>query len=525
MKSGANSRTLDKYAALVDRCIDDPWEWIKVAYPWGQKGTILEHKEPHDWHKEAAMHIATQLKGMRDGTIEEGPIRVVRKAGHGVGKSAFMGQMIGWCMGTMTDARCMATANTDTQLRGKTWPEVGKWHRLSIAHDFFNHTATTLRSTLAEHVTSWAAEAVPWSEQNPDAFQGLHNAGKRLLILFDEASGIPPIIWESIEGAMTDSNTQIIWIVFGNPLRNSGRFYQCFGKFKKHWNRGSIDSRDVPGTNLALFEEWADMYGEDSDFFKIRVKGEFPSISAVQYIGRASVDSAMDRRPYTRDDDPLICGIDFARSGNCRNVMYWRKGRDGQTFKPDIYPDDPSSEHFVAKCAQRLADMKPDLIFGDGVGLGGPIIDRLVGLGFDVVDVQAGGKAAENDRHANKRAEMWARGKYWIRDGGTLFKSEDFASELTTMETVPNVKGLTQMESKEHLLARGEPSPDIADAFMLTFAYDTTDFAAAEHRESLGFNNSTAEYNPLQDLDTPNDDGVYSQSRRQRTLRRHYTGA
>ena len=462
--------TLDRYARLIEPCVDDPWKWIQVAYPWGEKGTPLEGKRPHAWQKAAAKHIARQLKGMRSGSIPEGPVRLARRSGHGIGKSAFMSMIVGWCLGTMTDARGVVTANTDTQLRGKTWPEVGKWHRMSISYPFFNHNATTLRSIEADHTTSWSAEAVPWSENNPDAFQGLHNAGKRVVILFDEASGIPPIIWESIEGAMTDADTQVIWIVFGNPLRNSGRFYQCFGKFKNHWQCDNIDSRDVEGTNLKLFEEWADLYGEDSDFFKIRVMGEFPSISAVQFIGRDSVESAMERRPYCRDDDPLICGIDFARNGNCASVMYWRKGRDGKTFKPDIYPEDPSSEHFVAKCAQRLRDMQPDLIYGDGVGVGGPIIDRLVGLGFDVQDVQSGGRSVEPDRHFNKRAEMWAKGKYWIRDGGALWSDDDFADELTTIELVPNAKSLTQLESKEHLLARGEASPDVGDAFMFTFA-------------------------------------------------------
>jgi hypothetical protein len=221
-----------------------------------------------------------------------------------------------------------------------------------------------------------------------------------------------------------------------------------------------------------------------------------------------------------------VCGIDFARNGNCANVMYWRKGRDGQTFKPDVFPDDPSSEHFVAKCAQRLRDMKPDLIYGDGVGVGGPIIDRLVGLGFDVIDVQSGGRSVEPDRHLNKRAEMWSKMKYWIRDGGSLWKNEDLAEELTTIETVPNIKGLTQLESKDHLLARGEQSPDTSDALAFTFAYESTELAAAEHRESLGFNTVAAEFDPYQDLEIGGRADIeYNKSRHQRQQSRYYTGS
>jgi hypothetical protein len=150
--------TLDRYARLIEPCVDDPWKWIQVAYPWGEKGTPLEGKRPHAWQKAAAKHIARQLKGMRSGAIPEGPVRLARRSGHGIGKSAFMSMIVGWCLGTMTDARGVVTANTDTQLRGKTWPEVGKWHRMSISYPFFNHNATTLRSIEADHTTSCALE-------------------------------------------------------------------------------------------------------------------------------------------------------------------------------------------------------------------------------------------------------------------------------------------------------------------------------------------------------------------------------
>ena len=69
---------------------------------------------------------------------------------------------------------------------------------------------------------------VPWSERNTEAFAGLHNKGKRILLIFDEASAIPDVIWEVSEGALTDEGTQIIWCVFGNPTRNTGRFKGCF---------------------------------------------------------------------------------------------------------------------------------------------------------------------------------------------------------------------------------------------------------------------------------------------------------
>jgi len=518
-------QAMELYASFCIACIDDPLLWAEKAYPWGVEGTPLEGRKLHEWQRKVLSTMRDDLGKMRRGEKPWGPIRIATKSGHGIGKSALVGIVNDWAMATMVDSRAITTANTEEQLRKKTWPELAKWHLMSVSRTFFEWTATTLFSNDPDHAQNWQATATPWSERNYEAFQGLHNAGRRVVVIFDEASAIPAIIWEAIEGAQTDDLTQIVWLVFGNPTRNSGRFYECFGKRKKFWHRVTVDSREVEGTNLELFKEWAEQYGDDSDFFRIRVKGEFPAVSALQFIGRDIVERAMGRKPYSRDDDPLVCGIDFARNGNCNNVMYWRKGRDGSTWKPDIYPDDPTSSHFIAKCAERLKDMRPDVIYGDGVGVGGPIIDRLNELGFNVVDVQAASRSVEPDRHANKRAEMWVKGKHWIRDGGSLWDNADFVSELCTIENMPHPKGLTLLEAKESLLKRGEPSPDVADAFMLTFAYETTEAAAAEYQQHHANVQSNAEFNQWEGLDVMRDEEAYDKAGQHRKMRTHYVGS
>ena len=519
-------------------CRNDPWRWVMTAYPWGEKGTpledkcdaagVIEQKRPYKWQEKILKKIRDDLQAMEAGEIPIGPIRIAAKAGHGPGKSALIGWLNDWNVSTQPDARGTTTANTDQQLRDKTWPELQKWHRMSISRHFFNCSATTLRSTQPGHETNWAATAIPWSERIPEAIAGLHNAGNRVLLVFDEASAIPPIIWETVQGAMTDKDTIVIWLVCGNPTRNSGPFYACWNKFAALWYTITVDSRDVPGTNKELFKEWIRVYGEDSDFCRIRIYGQWPAKSAMQFIGRDIVDAAMAREPNCLDDDPLICGIDLARQGNCASVLYWRKGRDAQTWKPDVYPDDPSSSHFIAKCAGRLREMKPDLIYGDSVGVGGPILDRLRELGFPVIDVGGGDRAVENERHFNRRAELWARGKEWIRDGGALWKDEGFATELCTIELVPNTKGLTQLESKEHLLARGEKSPDTTDGFMLTHAYECTAMASAEAQIKHGTRNADASFDQWADLkDAERDDYVDidpAARNRRHDLSRHYSG-
>jgi hypothetical protein len=108
--------------------------------------------------------------------------------------------------------------------------------------------------------------------------------------MFDESSKIADKVWEVTEGSLTDANTEILWLVFGNGTRATGRFRECFRKFRHRWDASNIDSRDVEGTNKELFKTWIEDYGEDSDFVKVRVRGMFPSASLKQFIDEADVD-------------------------------------------------------------------------------------------------------------------------------------------------------------------------------------------------------------------------------------------
>jgi len=141
-------------------------------------------------------------------------------------------------------------------LTTKTWPELAKWHRLCILGSAFTYTATSLYSADPAHEKTWRVDAIPWSLNNTEAFAGLHNQGRRVLVIFDEASAIADEIWEVTEGALTDADTEILWFAFGNPTRNAGRFRECFGKFRHRWATQQIDSRTVEGTNRKQLDEW-----------------------------------------------------------------------------------------------------------------------------------------------------------------------------------------------------------------------------------------------------------------------------
>jgi hypothetical protein len=85
-------------------------------------------------------------------------------------------------------------------------------------------------------------------------------------------------VWGTIEGALTDADTELLWLVFGNPTRSTGRFRECFagGRFAHRWNGRQIDSRSVAMTNKAQIAAWVKDHGEDSDFVRVRVRGVSP---------------------------------------------------------------------------------------------------------------------------------------------------------------------------------------------------------------------------------------------------------
>jgi len=456
---------------------DDPLAFCLGAFPWGRGGTPLEKfpDGPLDWQREI-------MEQVRDGLLSvDQAIQLATASGHGVGKSALVSMLILWAFTTYPDCRGVVTANTETQLKTKTWAELGRWFNLCwFTRDHFVLNATSLVSKDPSRERTWRIDMIAWSETNPEAFAGMHNRGKRLLIIFDEASAIADIIWETIEGATTDSDTQIIWLVFGNPTRNSGRFRECFadGKHADMWRSRQLDSRTVAITNKSRFERWAKIYGEDSDWFRVRVKGQFPRVGEMEFFIKSDIDAAMapDREVFVDAATPLAIGVDVARFGRNNSVIYPRKGRDGRSMEIKRYSGISTTE-----LANRVHDCyvqwRPDGIFIDGGGVGGGVVDQCRNQRLFVWEVQFGGKDDitgttfnnTGEKYANKRSAMYGAAREWMRTG-MLPDSPELRTAMLAIKYTFNKKDEIQLVSKEDLL---DENPDLdldtLDAFVLTF--------------------------------------------------------
>lgn len=469
----------------IGRFVHDPLGFVLYAFPWG-RGELREATGPRAWQHEFLERVGQKL---RDGELV-GSAEVIREAtasGHGIGKSALVAWLILWAMSTFEDTRGVVTANTEMQLKTKTWAELAKWHRMSINRHWFVFTATALYSADQDHEKTWRIDMIAWSESNTEAFAGLHNIGRRVLLIFDEASAIPDAIWEVAEGALTDQDTEIFWFVFGNPTRNSGRFRACFGKFHHRWHTQQIDSRSIEGTNRAQIDEWIEDYGEDSDFVRVRVRGLFPRASSLQFIPSDLVAEAMKREARCNLGDPLIMTLDIARGGDDNNVFRFRRGLDARSIPPVKIPGSETrdSMRLVSKAIQLIQDHKPDAFFFDGTGVGGPVGDRIRQLGYNVHEVQFGGSSPD-PRYANMAAYIWGRMREWLQNGGAIDADPVLEADLTSREYSHNKRDQIILESKEQLKKRDLSSPDDGDALAMSFAYPVAIVARPGFDQSVG---------------------------------------
>lgn len=431
--------------------------------------TIALKAEPDDWQRDVLAEVGSGLA-----TPDEA-VRVAVASGHGVGKSALVAWILLWALGTRQDTRAVVTANTETQLRTKTWAELAKWLRNWDQRDWFEFTSTSLASRVVGHGQTWRLDLVPWSETNAEAFAGLHNQGKRTIVVFDEASAIPDVIWDTTEGALTDKDTELLWLVFGNPTRNTGRFRECFARFAHRWRGRQVDSRSVRITNKAQLQRWADDYGEDSDFVRVRVRGVFPRAGSMQFIDGERVEEAMRREAAIEPDEALVLGVDVARFGDDRSVIFVRKGRDARSRLPTILRN-VDTMTLAGKVVEASAQHRADAVFVDEGGVGGGVVDRLRQLGVPhVIGVNFAGKpdrwTAEGSGplFANKRAEIWGCMKEWLKIGA-IPDDPALAQDLIGVEYGYDARNAIQLERKDDMKKRGLASPDLGDALALTFA-------------------------------------------------------
>jgi hypothetical protein len=454
---------------------DDPYGYVMFAFPWGVPDTPLEHETgPDDNQREFLVALGKEVaeRGF-DGSTPVLPILMDEASGHGTGKSAMGGWISSWILDTRPHSIGTVTAGTYTQLESRTWAAIQYWKKLSITAHWFDIQASGIFHR--SFPDDWKVLPQTCKEQNAQSFAGQHAKTSTSWYLFDEASEVPDKIFQTAYGGLTDGEPMMF--AWGQMVRNTGEFYRiCYGDLAPRWNFRRVDSRTSRFTNKEYIKRIETDYGSDSDTFKVRVLGYPPSASELQYIDKARVDAARQRKAFAMADEPLILGFDVSGGGRAWNVIRARRGLDGnpEGFKPIRIPGehDPDRSQRVAVCAELLRDRRPGRVvaamFVDRA-FGAPIVERLRALDFkNVFEVNFGGPSPD-PHFLNMRAHMYGKCKEWLLLGG-LPDDDILCSQLSLPGYHINSSGKLVIESKQDIQARGEQSPDDADAFCLTWA-------------------------------------------------------
>ena len=299
---------------------------------------------------------------------------------------------------------------------------------------------------------------------NPDAMRGLRLDG----CILDEVANIKPELWmDIVQPCLSD---RLGWCIFIGTPSGINLFSELYYKAldEEEWTASRYTVYDTDSLHPSEVERLKRDMSETS--FAREYLCDFSAQGDDQLIALADTDKS-SKRVYQIEDvrhSPIVFGVDIARFGDDRSVVFRRQGR--QAFKPVVYRGIDNMD-LATRVANLIEQYNPDAVFCDSGG-GGGVIDRLRQLRYDVIEIPFGGKATYPDKYINRRTEMWWLMKEWVEDGGAIPDDVALKQELATPIYWYDNVGRRVLESKDQIKKRlqGGGSPDLADALALTFA-------------------------------------------------------
>jgi hypothetical protein len=270
---------------------------------------------------------------------------------------------------------------------------------------------------------------------------------------------------------MSGHNT--ITILTGNPVRTSGFFFDAFHKDRANWATQHVSCVGHPNVSPRYIETQKSRYGENSNAYRIRVLGEFPTGDDDTVIPFEFIESALHRDVKPTRVRP-IWGLDVGRFGNDPSALAKRRGNTlMQPVEEKKGLDLMQLTGWVkAQWDATPVEDRPTEILVDVIGLGAGVCDRLVELGLPARGINVSeAPSIFSERYINQRAELWFMGREWLgAKDCNLAGDEGLAGELVGPRFSHQSNGKIKVESKEDMKKRGVPSPNKADAFLLTLA-------------------------------------------------------
>ena len=446
----------NNFAKAIEYYIDRPVEFVKDVIK----------AEPDEYQAKVLNDLAYNEKQKR-------ATKISVRSGHGVGKSTIESWAILWFLVTRPFPKILCTAPTAHQLHDILWAEASKWLRNSkMLGDILEWTYEKIY--LKGHREEWFA--IARTSNKPDALQGTH--AEHILIIIDEASGVPDVVFEPVLGTLSTNDAKLL--MCGNPTQLAGFFYESHNDKKDLYITHVINGENSSRVDREYIKLIAEMFGTDSDVYRVRVLGEFPKANPDSFI---SLDMINTDFIDIGDIYSIDLGVDVARFGDDESVIatVFNKLR---LSKLNIFQHNDTMELTgqVVNIIKSLNKDYPDVrvnvkVDCDGLGVG--LYDRLrevineKSLNARAVECHFGAKGgkvrnSEPISYFNSTGIMWGLIRTKFKEK-SLYITEDseLINQLTNRKYFIESDGDIKLERKEDMKKRGVHSPDRADALAL----------------------------------------------------------
>lgn len=417
--------------------------------------------------------------------------RVAVPAGHAVGKSWLAARAVAHFVASLPvgEAFAVTTAPSQSQVAAILWRELRRVHRAARLPGRITGGSTRPEWYIGDELVAIGRKSADAAdaEQAAAAFQGIH--ARYVLIVLDEAGGIPSWLWGAAEALMTNADARILAI--GNPAAGS-RFEQVCAP-GSGWEVLSIPATSTPAftdepapphvLEALVSPTWVDevtrTFGEGSPYVTARVDARFPATREDALIEPAWIKAAQQRD--LADQAATTTGTlaaDIARSGSDETVVYGNRGGVVRRRHSARGQDTMATTGRLVALAKDTGSKVTIVV--DEAGLGGGVVDRLrEQRGWRVVAFNAAHRPRDPDRFVNRRAEVFWTLRELLRGGELDLDPDDreLARQLGALRWSLNSRGRIRIESKDDMRARGVASPDRADAVAMSVA--TSDWRPA----------------------------------------------
>lgn len=440
-------------AFLIARMIPAFREGDEVLYEW-QKEQLEEIRESQSW---ATLHK---------------PYKLALCAANGSGKDyIIVAPTVVWM--SLVNIRCLSiiTSSSGVQLTSQTENYIASLCK--AVNEYCGTTIFRIRQRFIK-CTLTGSEIRLFATDEEGKAEGYHplEPNAKMAIWVNEAKSVDEAIFRALRRCTGYTH----WFNVSTPGEPKGYFHKSFIEPALGYRRRKVtyrECRTATKSHISELERIADEIdlGSTSALYRSKWLAEFTSIDVQCIITLDQVNAVTGNKvPKTRQTEPLKIGLDLSAGGD-ETVLVARRGN---SIYKEVAFRDRDTTNVAARLDIELAALGISKdhawIFADDGGIGKSIIDMLRKMGWAVRRVVNQARALRPDQSGNRGAELWYTVKRLIEEKTQrLDEASDKLREQLYTRRYEKRNGKVWLESKDKAKSEGNPSPDRADAYVLTF--------------------------------------------------------